>query len=365
MGRCFSRRADMFFRSRVALGMVALSGAAAGWSGCHDRTSATDVSGHGGHAGTGATGGMAGTTGAAGADAGGSSGAAGAGIGGDGTGAGGTAGGAAGSGAAGTAGGILLACPSSRPNGACTIDGLSCAYPTGSCLCVGGAWSCIACPPARPENGAVFSASGDLRMFFSCAYGSVTCSSPSGFSHLGGNYAYWSNAWACGVCPATHPTSGTTCGNTDFECRYGDDTCQCAYSSWSCVTATCESDPAPNLSAKECNGTIGHYTCSYPSSDQTCVCGGAGERRCSCPATPLANGSPCVGFVSGTCTYGDMVCSCFGMNPAPSVWNCTVPPPPVCPATQPTSGASCSMKLDSCAYGNNFCSCDGAKWTCV
>jgi hypothetical protein len=68
-------------------------------------------------------------------------------------GAAGTASGGVSGGAAGAAsGGVLIVCPSSPPCGACTTEGLACAYPTESCLCSGGTWTCFACPATQPAN---------------------------------------------------------------------------------------------------------------------------------------------------------------------------------------------------------------------
>jgi hypothetical protein len=199
----------------------------------------------------------------------------------------------------------------------------------------------------------------DRRMFFSCGYGNVTCGVPGLFDV--GFQEYRSNFWACGVCPASRPTTGSGCGNTVFECQYGADSCRCS-TQWSCITPMCEANPLSNPASYGCNQQPGHYSCRYPAFDQTCVCGAILGRRCSCPATPPTNGSRCLGFVQGACKYaGDLNCTCLNTQ-----WMCSVvppPPPPDCPANQPTVGTACSGQL-SCAYGTGFCSCDGATWSC-
>ena len=342
-------------------GSVGPAGMGGGTAGGASGTPAGDAGANGtaGGPGPGGTGGVGGRVVGAGEATGGSS--ASGGGGGGRPGGRGSAGGTPGTSAiGGSSGGLLVTCPSGPPSGACTVDGLSCAYPTGSCLCDGGTWRCLACPQARPENASGFSLDGELydaRLFFGCSYGNITCSSPSGFF----SGEFMSTAWACGACPATRPTAGNACGNTTFECQYGDETCRCSSQTWSCTTPACADDPvgdtlrAPNYG---CDGTPSHYTCRYPAFDQNCVCGGMLGRRCACPSSLPLDGSACLGQVRGSCQYGEVTCGCTNGR-----WGCAVNPPPVCPAAQPTPGVGCTGQL-SCAYGNTFCSCDGTTWSC-
>jgi hypothetical protein len=267
-------------------------------------------------------------------------------------GAAGTASSGASGGAAGAAsGGVLIGCPSSPPCGACTTEDLACAYPTESCLCSGGAWTCFACPATQPANDDGFDFP-DRRLSMSCRYGNVTCSIPI-FVPL----SLIKDSWSCGICPADRPTTGAACGNTRFECRYGVDTCACNQASWTCATPSCEV-PRSQPGMQGCAGP-GHYTCQFET--QNCSCGGRGAgRRCTCPASRPADGSHCESFagVGGNtsgCMYGATKCTC--LDSPGSTWSCV---DPVCPTSIPAPGSSCALPLS----GASFCACDGAIWSC-
>ena len=318
-----------------------------------------------GRGGTGgiAAGGRGGAGGAAGTGAGGDSATAGSGAG-EMAGAGGSAaanaagaggGGAAGTGSGGTSGGVLVACPTSPPSGACAIEYLTCAYPTGTSVCSNGVWTWFACPATRPTSTTGAVPLPDPRLWMTCQYENVTCSYPRW-----DQYGYGGPGWGCGVCPAGRPTDGTACGNTVFECRYGIDTCACGTSGgWKCLAASCEPDRRAGM---EVCVAPGHFTCQFPALDQTCVCGTASDaRRCTCPAARPAQGSSCKAYtgkagIHGSCPYGDATCSCAG-----SQWQCV---DPVCPTAIPPTGARCSTQV-SCSYGASFCACDGATWSCA
>jgi len=266
-----------------------------------------------------------------------------------------TCGGDGGTASGGADGGVLVTCPSSPPCGACSVEDLACAYPTESCLCSGGAWTCFSCPATQPADNDSFDFP-DRRLSMSCRYGAVTCSTPIFVPLL-----LLKNSWSCGVCPAERPTTGAACGNTRFECRYGVDTCACNESSWTCAAPSCE---VPRSSQPGMNGCYGpgHYTCQYEA--QTCSCGGNGAgRRCTCPASRPADGTRCESFAgvggdTSGCTYGVTKCSC--LDRPGSTWSCA---DPVCPTSMPAPGSPCAMPL-SCAYGAAFCSCDGTTWSC-
>jgi hypothetical protein len=303
--------------------------------------------GRGGVGGVAATGGDAATAGrgcgGAAGDSSGSGGMAGAG------GAGGVSGGTTGAAGGGPIVGTVAGCPASPPSGCCTVESLVCPYPNQGCICDHGQWKCTACPATRGQCPPL----ADYRMWVYCQYGNVTCfcASSSGSAESG-----------CGVCLATRPADGSACGNTYFECRYGDDTCACngrSDGNWRCTTPSCSQQPV-------CNG--GRYTCAYAETGQTCACGTVDPNAvCSCPAAAPTDGSPCVlGPANGTpgvCSYGGMTCTCNWAGQAASdgtVWRCKTSP---CPTAMPTSGSACSSQL-SCAYANVLCACDGATWSC-
>jgi hypothetical protein len=270
-------------------------------------------------------------------------------------------GGAAGTEAGGTSGGVLVDCPSSPPSGCCSIENLSCAYPTESCVCDGRAWKCYACPATRPTSPSEgVETLTDLRLWMTCQYGDVTCSYPT--ARYGSIYdPYGANQWSCGVCPASQPDDGTACGNTTFECRYGVDTCLCGGSAgWKCATPSCQTRAGTLNNGDHACAAPGHFTCQFPALDQVCACGVVSDaRRCTCPAARPANGSLCMAYSGhdGTlsdCMYGDAKCRCAG------TWQCT---DPICPTAMPASGSTCSMQL-SCSYGALICACNGAAWSC-
>jgi len=255
-------------------------------------------------------------------------------------------------------GGFVLECPASPPSGCCSDESLSCAYPTKSCVCSRGAWSCMDCPATRPPDGAP--TPDDRRIWMRCKYDDVTCSYPAGML-FGTNVVYMSTSWVCGVCPPDKPATGEACGNTGFECGYGAETCHCGGTTgWRCAAPLCDAKVSASNSGV-CLGP-GHFTCRYPDVDQNCVCGTAIDtRRCSCPTTRPADGSSCVALPGqdgavGGCMYGDIKCTCVGGT----TWSCPVP---ACPTAQPAPGSSCATRL-SCSYGQAICACDGASWAC-
>jgi hypothetical protein len=245
--------------------------------------------------------------------------------------------------------GILATCPQSTPTGSCAVAGLTCEYPTETCVCGSGRWRCTACPMVRPTSSDSIrtpaSSCDATAPSFSCLYGSVTCSCP-------GNQ---SQPWGCGVCPSAHPTPGQACGNTRFRCQYGYESCSCTevqgsgVSSWYCdAPAAC---PAPTLSnvPAECWGAA--HTCEYPSLDQACTCTPSFSTiTCSCPTVAPPEGRPCVDFLT-TCTYGDQMSQCFDGS-----WHW-------CPKAQPVNGSACSLAL-TCPYGDTFCFCFDNSWSC-
>jgi hypothetical protein len=249
-------------------------------------------------------------------------------------------------------------CPDSPPSGCCAIEGLACAYPTESCICDGGAWTCLACPTMQPTGWV--DNHDDERLFWSCRYGNVTCTSPAGTT----TFTY-GTAWGCGVCPPAEPTQRSACGNVNFECSYGADTCRCSggnAGTWTCAAPSCVPLNGADLGEHACAGP-GHYTCQYPAFGENCTCGTLNDaRRCSCPATRPVAGQPCLAFAGmhgkeGPCTYGDTDCSCLGAG-----WTCASNVP-VCPTAMPPSGATCSGFLN-CNYGSSLCVCDGTSWSC-
>jgi hypothetical protein len=242
----------------------------------------------------------------------------------------------------------LVACPASRPDGACSIEKLSCTYPNGSCWCDRGNWTCIACPESQPTTAGI---PCDINVSMACRYGEVTCSCPA----LSGR------GQGCGICPAAPPTSGSVCGNTTFECQYDANTCACGDDGrWQCATAACPVPPGP-FSSINCV-TPGRFTCRYPNEAQYCSCDpfNATSPVCSCPFELPTEGSACVvpgrwfDFSPPTCTYGSSTCECHD-----GTWKCMAS----CPLGPPTTGAACGSML-SCSYPAAICGCDGTKWTC-
>ena len=264
------------------------------------------------------------------------------------------AGGAAGTGSGGNIGGILAVCPDAAPTGCCSVEYQVCTYPTETCVCDGGAWTCLACPATQPAGYY-----DDERLSWSCRYGNVTCSYPApSVLHT------YSTDWGCGVCPPGEPTTGVACGNVAFECRYGADTCRCLSGSWTCATASCVQRYGAGGGEGVCVGP-GHFTCQFPAFDQNCVCGTINDgRRCSCPASRPASGQTCLAYagtmgLANGCTYGDVTCQCVGGN---SQWTCSSNVP-ICPTAMPATGAACSGFLN-CSYGSTLCVCDGTSWSC-
>ena len=127
-------------------------------------------------------------------------------------------------------------CPAAPPTGACSVEWLTCAYPDQTCACDGSAWHCLDCPSVRPTASttcptAISSALADggtgplTKVPLNCNYGSSTCSCD-----------VWAGTWGCGVCPASAPSTNTSCGNSSFSCFYADRTCLCSGGLWGCQT---------------------------------------------------------------------------------------------------------------------------------
>ena len=153
------------------------------------------------------------------------------------------------------------------------------------------------------------------------------------------------------VCPAAQPAHGDACDIALTEtCGYKD----CFGSP--AVSAKCEADGKWSVAERSCNP----------------------PRPPACPETQPTAGDACNPALTETCGYKD----CFG---SPSVsakcdadgkWSvaersCNPPPPPVCPATQPTAGDACDTALtETCGYKDCFgspavsakCEADG-KWS--
>jgi hypothetical protein len=234
--------------------------------------------------------------------------------------------------------GQLLACPGDAPSGSCPAEGMTCEYPTQSCQCIGGDWSCIACPAAQPDATTSLCPLlvGTSIVPLACTYGALTCTC---VDELG------PPKWRCGACPASAPAQGAACGNSSFSCAYADQSCTCSGGTWMCSPTTC---PPLNLFGGSCTGV---YTCAYPDQDQICSCNGPLEMQCSCPANLPPNGGACA---PASCRYGDQICDCQS-----SGWMCMA----ACPTDHPTAGSACSTDL-SCTYSDGVCYCSGGTWHC-
>ncbi|HET6148866.1 MAG TPA: hypothetical protein VFH68_15120 [Polyangia bacterium] len=243
--------------------------------------------------------------------------------------------------------GAPVICPVSPPSGGCLVEHQNCLYPTQTCLCTGGSWQCLACPAGQPAIGtdcAVTATVNGQGVAHRCAYGSVSCSCDRDRAP--------GSQWGCGVCPASRPDDGAACGNASFSCAYGNATCECSSSGWSCVSDLGCPASAFGTQWFSCYGT---NACAYPDSDQFCACS-AGRWGCSCPASLPVEGSSCVPLFPATeCTFGEQTCTCAGFN----AWHCTS----TCPTSRPVAGAPCSSAL-SCTYDGGLCYCDGSQWQC-
>src|SRR6478609_6832535 len=93
----------------------------------------------------------------------------------------------------------------------------------------------------------------------------------------------------------------------------------------------------------------------------------------ACPTTTPKSGDMCsnatgaggasagIGAAALDCPYPDgSTCRCTNRR-----WECTEPPPPACPKTQPTGACSA---VQACTYGTAAmrirCECDGKAWAC-
>ena len=323
----------------VGTGGVGAGGVGAGGAGAGGTVGGG--TGPGGVGGGGASGGRAG----GGGGVGGTGGAGGVGRGGASpVGAAGSGSGGVGSGGISAGVGAVVACPASSPSGACSDELLSCPYPTETCVCTKGTWACTACPPAQPPAGSTIV----------CSTSSSSCHYALSTGELSASGTLICSCVGCGVCPADHPAPGDPCGNTQFQCPYGNDLCRCSGASgWSCTTATCPTF----LSSGLCGGISPATTCRYPALDQSCTCSQSGQlSTCTCPASAPAEGSACL---AGTCSYGQQTCSCV-RGESGGAWHCAS----ACPTQKPISGQTCNTQL-SCMYaGSTYCSCNAGNWDC-
>jgi hypothetical protein len=246
---------------------------------------------------------------------------------------------------------VYLTCPASPPSGTCATQGMVCPYSTQSCTCDGRNWGCQPCPTAQPANGSACPVIADNQGSaapFACAYGHVTCNC------VGNGLPSQPPAWACGVCPASSPSTGQACGNTSISCAYDQEQCDCVAGTWTCLQPRCPATDVLDATARRCSG---FYSCDYPKIDQACTCTGTliayTELSCSCPAAPPKAGTFCQA-TENLCVYSDQTCFCNYAG-----WQCTQQ----CPVARPTDGSACSSSLN-CSYGGGLCYCDGAAWHC-
>jgi hypothetical protein len=158
-------------------------------------------------------------------------------------------------------------------------------------------------------------------------------------------------------CPATAPTTGSTC--TDVGQRCGDTTHQCdcaANLKWECRACPATEPTSGGM----CTGMAAAGACVYGADDCVCV---MGKWSCGmCPATTPTNASTCTA-VDIDCSYGATTCVCTaGATPAATPkWRCDAS----CPATQPSPGATCSTAAtEQCKYGATTCVCVQGQFFC-
>ncbi|HEY8926445.1 MAG TPA: hypothetical protein VIU64_18815, partial [Polyangia bacterium] len=233
--------------------------------------------------------------------------------------------------------GVLVACPSSLPAGACAIEGLACPYATTKCTCKAGTWTCSDCPPARPPPPTTMPPPDGDRCFdpFACRYDPDT-GLPSS------NGALTCSCGACGQCPAAHPTPGAACADPRLACGYGAEICACDAtrgSTWTCLTPTCPAAPTGGGAGEPgtCGGMPEGHVCRYADVDQNCAC--AANRQhvptlsCSCPAAAPAEGSACL-ETPAPCDYIGWSCTCTA-GPDGGRWHCGTSCPPGPPLNGP------------------------------
>lgn len=168
------------------------------------------------------------------------------------------------------------------------------------------------------------------------------------------------------ACPASAPAENsmcTTATRTGQNCLYVGESCACR--------AAIVIAPRPGAGAAGASsGGASPGAGGAASSALTWRCTGSGA---ACPATAPTTGAMCsnatgaggagagVGAAALDCPYPDgKTCRCTNRR-----WECTEPPPPACPAKEPSG--SCSA-VQACSYGTAAmrvrCACDGAAWAC-
>jgi len=168
-------------------------------------------------------------------------------------------------------------------------------------------------------------------------------------------------------CPAAAPADRSMCPTltaANENCLYVGESCACR------AAIVIGPGPIPGAGAAAgAGGTTG--AAAGPAA------GGAGAAaasriwRCTgsgaaCPATVPTTGGMCTnptgaGAAALDCPYPDgKTCRCTNRR-----WECTEPPPPACPAKEPTGACSA---VQACSYGTAAmrvrCECDGATWAC-
>ena len=164
-------------------------------------------------------------------------------------------------------------------------------------------------------------------------------------------------------CPAMAPANRSMCTTATAagaNCLYVGESCACR----GAIAIT----PIPR------GGAAGAGGASAGVGGATGAGGGAGATRtwqctgsgAACPAAAPKTGDMCTnptgaGAAALDCPYPDgATCRCTNRR-----WECTPPPPPACPAKEPTG--TCTA-VQACNYGTAAmrvrCECDGANWGC-
>jgi len=168
-------------------------------------------------------------------------------------------------------------------------------------------------------------------------------------------------------CPAAAPADRSVCTSTtpaNESCLYVGESCVCR------AAIVIGPGPIPGGGAAAGAGGagsgvggVGAGGAGAAAAARTWRCTGSGA---ACPATVPTTGEMCTnparaGAAALDCPYPDgKTCRCADRR-----WECTEPPPPACPAKEPTGACT---TVQACNYGTAAmrirCACDGAAWAC-
>jgi len=217
-------------------------------------------------------------------------------------------------------------------------------------------------PGSTGVAGSETSAGGDM----SSGGSSTTVGSGTGGTSVSSSGAV--GAGGQSSCPAAAPTNSSMCSTvtpTGENCLYVGESCACR--------APVVIGPRPGAGAGGAGSGAGGASVGAggaAAAEPTWRCTGSGA---ACPTTTPKTGDMCtnatgaggagagIGAAALDCPYPDgSTCRCTNRR-----WECTEPPPPACPKTQPTGACSA---VQACTYGTAAmrirCECDGKAWAC-